>query len=132
MFDFETRVGRGTGMVRLGQDGGGEWKGYMMYTSLQELKGFEEENGARRPHGGSNSLVGGVVTGNWRERREKQREFVDGDPTVLVIGAGQAGLSIGARLQQLGVSTLIVDKNERVGDNWRQRYVTEGVARSGC
>jgi hypothetical protein len=131
MFDFETRVGRGAGMVRLVMDGGGEWKGYMMYTSLQELKGFEEENGARRPHGGGNSLEGLEMRGNWQERRERQREFVDGDPTVLVIGAGQAGLSIGARLQQLGVSTLIVDKNERIGDNWRQRYVSEGAARSG-
>lgn len=35
---------------------------------------------------------------------------------------GQAGLNVGARLQSLGVSCLIVDKNERVGDNWRNRY----------
>lgn len=29
---------------------------------------------------------------------------------------------MGARLQSLGVSCLIVDKSERVGDNWRNRY----------
>lgn len=123
MFDFETRVGRGSGMVRLVVDANGEWKGYMVYTSLQELKGFEEAKGARRPHGGSNSLGGGETRGNWQEQRERQREFVDGDPDVLVIGAGQAGLCIGARLQHLGVETLIIDKNDRVGDNWRKRYV---------
>jgi putative flavoprotein involved in K+ transport len=41
---------------------------------------------------------------------------------VLVVGGGQAGLSIAARLGQLGVDTLIVDRHPRVGDNWRKRY----------
>lgn len=35
---------------------------------------------------------------------------------------GQAGLNTAARLQNIGVSNLIVDKNERIGDNWRKRY----------
>lgn len=35
---------------------------------------------------------------------------------------GQAGLNVAARLQSLGVSNLIIDKNERIGDNWRNRY----------
>lgn len=29
---------------------------------------------------------------------------------------------MGARLQNLGLSCLLVDKNERIGDNWRKRY----------
>jgi putative flavoprotein involved in K+ transport len=41
---------------------------------------------------------------------------------VLIVGGGQAGLSIGARLAQLGVDALIVDREPRVGDNWRKRY----------
>ena len=41
---------------------------------------------------------------------------------VLVVGGGQAGLSIAARLKQLNVDTLIVDRNKREGDNWRNRY----------
>lgn len=41
---------------------------------------------------------------------------------VLSACAGQAGLNMGARLQNLGLSCLIIDKNERVGDNWRKRY----------
>ncbi len=44
------------------------------------------------------------------------------DPAVIVVGGGQAGLSIAARLHQLGVDTLIVDRHARVGDNWRKRY----------
>ena len=43
-------------------------------------------------------------------------------PTVLVIGGGQSGLSIAARLKQLNVDTLIVDREKRIGDNWRKRY----------
>lgn len=29
---------------------------------------------------------------------------------------------MGARLQNLGLSCLLVDKHERIGDNWRKRY----------
>ncbi|RMJ18036.1 hypothetical protein CDV36_002342, partial [Fusarium kuroshium] len=62
--------------------------------------------------------------GTWGERRERQKEFLDEDPVVFVIGAGQAGLEIAVRLRHVGLSTLIIDKNERVGDNWRKRYRT--------
>ena len=41
---------------------------------------------------------------------------------MLVVGGGQAGLSIAARLTQLQVDTLIVDREARIGDNWRNRY----------
>ena len=44
-------------------------------------------------------------------------------PTRLVIGGGQGGIALGARLKRLGVPTLIViDKHERPGDQWRKRY----------
>ena len=54
--------------------------------------------------------------------RQGSAHYADHDPAVIVVGGGQAGLSIAARLQQLGVDTLIVDRHERVGDNWRKRY----------
>ena len=41
---------------------------------------------------------------------------------ITVVGAGQGGLTLAARLKQLDVSTLIIDRNDRVGDNWRNRY----------
>ncbi|KAL1962858.1 hypothetical protein VTN77DRAFT_9133 [Rasamsonia byssochlamydoides] len=126
MFFFETRVGRGAGVLRLTQENGGsrQWKAYTVYTSLQELKGFEEPLGPKRVYGTLGSMPGGSSKGTWLERRKKQLEFADEEPTVLVVGAGQSGLNIGARLQFLGVSTLIIDKNERIGDNWRKRYRT--------
>jgi len=41
---------------------------------------------------------------------------------TLVIGGGQAGLSVGYHLQRRGVPFLIVDASERIGDAWRARW----------
>lgn len=124
MFSFETNAGSGKGMVRLVCLPNGVWKAHMVYTALAELHCAKEIAGSLRPHGGNNSLKGGAAEGNWYERRERQKEFLDEQPAVLILGAGQSGLNLGARLQALGLSVLIIDKNDRVGDNWRHRYRT--------
>ena len=59
---------------------------------------------------------------NWLDQRRKAPAYADRDPAVLVVGGGQAGLAVAARLSALGVDTLIVDRHERIGDNWRLRY----------
>lgn len=41
---------------------------------------------------------------------------------VIIIGAGQAGLSMGYYLQQTNLSFLILDKGEKIGEVWRNRY----------
>jgi putative flavoprotein involved in K+ transport len=41
---------------------------------------------------------------------------------TLIIGAGQAGLATGYHLTQLGREFLIIDGNDRIGDNWRCHY----------
>jgi putative flavoprotein involved in K+ transport len=41
---------------------------------------------------------------------------------TLVIGGGQAGLSVGYHLARRGVPFLILDANRRVGDSWRNRW----------
>jgi len=43
---------------------------------------------------------------------------------VLVIGGGQAGLSVGHHLKKLGLSFVIVDAQDRIGDAWRKRWDT--------
>lgn len=119
----DTDVGRGRGLVRLVPDpeDGGKWKAFTFFTVLQELKGFEEFIDARRPTGVAHGAQPGRK--NWKERRDAEANFEDGlEPTVLIIGAGQGGLTSAARLKQLGVQTLIVDQNPRIGDNWRNRY----------
>jgi hypothetical protein len=47
---------------------------------------------------------------------------LDRDPEVLVVGGGQAGLILAARLGQMGVDALVVERELRIGDNWRNRY----------
>ena len=85
-----------------------------------ELTGHEEKVGANRPTGQVHSRD--FHGPNWLDKRRQTAAFADRHPTVLVVGAGQAGLSIAARLTQLGVDTLLIEKNQRVGDNWRNRY----------
>src|SRR5690242_6795933 len=46
----------------------------------------------------------------------------DGSYDVLVIGAGQAGLTVGYHLQEAGLRFLIVDAADRVGSAWMQRW----------
>jgi cation diffusion facilitator CzcD-associated flavoprotein CzcO len=114
---FENEIGRGEGIVNLAEQDG-EWKLFTIYTALQELKGFEEPVNHRRTRGVKHG--GDPLRKNWKERRDAEKEGID--PKVLIIGAGQGGLTVAARLKMLNVPTLMIDANERVGDNWRKRY----------
>ncbi|AMA55655.1 flavin-containing monooxygenase [Bradyrhizobium sp. CCGE-LA001] len=121
IFNFETAIGRGSGIVRLIPDGPDDrLKAWTLLTALDELKGFEEQLGTSRPRGQAYSRD--FRGPNWLDLRNVSRDYGDRDPTVLVVGGGQAGLAIAARLKQLQIDTLIVDREARIGDNWRKRY----------
>jgi thioredoxin reductase len=122
IFAFETAEGRGSGVLRLTPDAndGSTSKAWTLLTALEEIKGHEERLGRSRPRGKAYSRD--FRGPNWLDLRKAAAEYGDRDPTVLVVGGGQAGLSIAARLAQLGVDTLIVDREARIGDNWRKRY----------
>jgi len=45
-----------------------------------------------------------------------------GGAEVIVIGGGQAGLTVGYYLAQAGIPFLILDAGTRAGDAWRQRW----------
>jgi hypothetical protein len=123
IFAYETALGRGNGVVRLVPDAERGWehcRAWVFLTTLEELRGFEEHVGTRRPSGEAYSRNFGGE--NWLDQRRKREAYDDRDPVVLVVGGGQAGLAIAARLNQLDVDTLVVDRWERIGDNWRQRY----------
>src|SRR3954447_21739652 len=122
IFNFETALGRGSGIVRLVPDAadGDRLKAWTLLTALDELKGFEEQLGTSRPRGQAYSRD--FRGPNWLDLRNASRDYADRDPTVLVVGGGQAGLAIAARLKQLKIDTLIVDPETRIGDNWRKRY----------
>ena len=116
-FTFETATGRGRGHLRL-IDG----KAWTLLTTLQELKGFEEKKRDKRPKG--------IEHGAYRDRKswlearqheERTLGFAE-QPYVVVIGGGQAGIILGARLKKLGVPAIVVEKNPKPGDSWRNRY----------
>jgi putative flavoprotein involved in K+ transport len=119
IFAFETAVGPCNGVVRLVSEGG-EPRAWTLMTALDEIRGHEDPaNGQRWQDVDWKRNFGGE---NWLDRRNRARAYADRDPAVLVVGAAQAGLSVAARLTLLGVDTLVVDREARVGDSWRRRY----------
>ncbi|ADX47349.1 Flavin-containing monooxygenase-like protein [Paracidovorax avenae ATCC 19860] len=113
----DTRHARGGGHVRI-RDG----RIWTLLTAAQELKGYEEPLGTRRPIGAEHGIRRGRQT--WLERRRQEAEELgrEKQPFVLVIGGGQGGIALGARLRQLGVSHIVIDRHARPGDQWRNRY----------
>ena len=122
IFSFETSEGRGSGVLRLTPSAhdGKAFKAWTLLTSLDEIKGHEERLGRLRPQ--SKAYSRDFRGPNWLDLRKAAAKYADRDPSVLVVGGGQAGLSIAARLTQLDVDTLIADREARIGDNWRKRY----------
>jgi putative flavoprotein involved in K+ transport len=115
--EFETEVGRGKGHLRL-IDG----KAWTLLTTLDELKGHEQRAGFARPKGVEHGASRDRQT--WLEERRREAETLgyETQPYVVIIGGGQGGIALGARLRQLRVPTIIVERNERAGDSWRKRY----------
>jgi putative flavoprotein involved in K+ transport len=115
--EFETAIGRGVGHLRLKGD-----QAWTLLTALQELKGHEERKGPTR--------VLGAVHGNdpdprsWAEKRAAEEASLGRtvQPYVVIVGGGQGGIALGARLRQLRVPAIVLDKHERPGDQWRKRY----------
>jgi len=120
-FDFATDIGLCRGHVRLrNPDGGsGAWTAWTVFTALENLKGHEERVGNRRP----------TVTppahgrfGKWMTAAEHAVHYETSDPDTVIIGGAQTGLALAARLGALDVPTLVIDKEPRIGDVWRNRY----------
>jgi len=115
IFAFDTPIGRGDGVLRLAGD-----QAWTLLTALEDLAGHEERVGKTRPTGQSHSRD--FRGPNWLDQRKAAATYAGHDPTVLVVGGGQAGLAIAARLRLLDIDALIVDREARIGDNWRNRY----------
>lgn len=116
-FVFETEVARGEGLVRL-KDG----KAWTLLTAMTELKGFEEPSHERRPAGAEHGAAKNRKS--WLEKREEEARTLgyETQPYAVIVGGGQGGIALGARLRQLGVPTIIIERNDRPGDSWRKRY----------
>ena len=119
---FETKVGRGAGILRLKRSDcrTGAALAWTLLTSLEELKGYEEETileNAEEP-----AFERDFHGPNWLDRRRRASTYEDREPDVLIVGGGHAGITAAARLKGLGIEALVVDRMERIGDNWRKRY----------
>ena len=116
-FTFETEAGRGYGHLRLKREGA-----WTLLTTLVELKGHEERQGFTRPPGALHGVHRHAKS--WKERRDEEMATLgeSQQPYVVVIGGGQGAIGLGARLRQLDVPTIIVEKNAKPGDSWRNRY----------
>jgi putative flavoprotein involved in K+ transport len=110
-------VSRGYGLIRL-RDG----LIWTLLTSMVELKGHEEPLGVERPMGAKHGAGKHQLT--WKEDREQETAELGykTQPYTVIICGGQGGIGLGARLRQLGVPTIIIEKNDRPGDSWRNRY----------
>jgi putative flavoprotein involved in K+ transport len=119
-FTFATSVGRGKGLVRLIDEDG--TKAWTLLTSLQELTGHEEPRGPRRIKGAEHGVDPDRKSWSEKLAEEDAAWGHTADPYILVVGGGQGGIALGARLRQLGVSSLVIDRWDRPGDQWRSRY----------
>ncbi|KAJ7267699.1 hypothetical protein B0H12DRAFT_1098435 [Mycena haematopus] len=115
-FTFDTAVGYGQGYLTLVVNEAGEWKALTVFVMLTDIKGHEES--------GAETGVYGGHTLAWHDVHRERRLAIERDPHVLIIGGGQTGLNVGARFRQMNIPTLIIERNARIGDNWRQRYPT--------
>ncbi|MGF3023990.1 NAD(P)-binding domain-containing protein [Methylobacterium aquaticum] len=114
---FETASLRGRGYLRLKGE-----EAWTLLTAARELKGFEEPGGRRRERGVHHGVEPGRRSWSERRRDEEAELGRTRQPYALVVGGGQGGIALGARLKRLGVPALIVDKHDRPGDQWRSRY----------
>ena len=119
---FETKVGQGAGIVRLKRSDcrTGAAVAWTLLTTLEELRGYEEETileNAEEP-----AFERDFHGPNWLDRRRQAAAYEDREPDVLIVGGGHAGVTAAARLKGLGIEALVVDRMERIGDNWRKRY----------
>ncbi|KAG2058298.1 FAD/NAD(P)-binding domain-containing protein [Suillus hirtellus] len=103
------------GFFRLVQDADKKWKALTLFTNMQDLVGHKES-----PPNQHSSYEDREIT--WEEDVDAKWCAIEVDPTVLIVGGGQSGLMCAARLRMLGIRALIIEKDARVGDCWRQRY----------
>ncbi|ROO23877.1 NAD(P)/FAD-dependent oxidoreductase [Salinisphaera orenii] len=116
-FTFNTGVAHAQGHVRLING-----KAWTLLTAITDLVDHPEATGHHRPLGTVHRIE--PERPNWLERQKEHQARLghSEQPYCVIVGGGQAGIALAARLKQLDVPTLVVERNERAGDSWRNRY----------
>jgi putative flavoprotein involved in K+ transport len=118
VISFDTANGPGIGALRLLPAPSGRPAAWTISTLLD----FDRICAARSNHAAKGSHTRDFVGPDWSEQRQASSEYEDREPDVLIVGGGHAGISAAAELKRIGLDALIVDRQQRVGDNWRLRY----------
>ncbi|THG93708.1 hypothetical protein EW026_g7600 [Hermanssonia centrifuga] len=114
-FTFETSIAHGKGYARLVRNEHGEWKALLTSMMLVDIKGHEELPGRE-------NFEDIAANRSWGEMEAERKGLIESDPYVIIIGSGQTGVQVAARFKQMNIPTLVLERNKRVGDNWRHRY----------
>ncbi len=117
IFTFDTVNGSGYGAVRLLRQPDGTAKAWTISTSL-DFDAICEARAGGAPESTTRDFAGP----DWREARQAEGAYDDRDPDVLIVGGGHAGISVAVELKRIGLTALVIDREERIGDNWRLRY----------
>jgi putative flavoprotein involved in K+ transport len=115
---FDTANGPGVGAIRLLPTSDGGAQAWTISTTLD----FDRICAARNRERAPVSHVRDFSETDWLAQRRERAEYRDRDPDVLVVGGGHTGISAAIEIQRMGLSALVVDREERIGDNWRLRY----------
>ena len=120
-FDFTTeeRVDRGYVLLVPAEE---RFLCATLETQADGLQRFPELTRHNRRQGKVHGYVENRT--RWSSDREEELAFEHSEPAAVVLGAGHNGLSIAARLTALDVPTLVIDREQRVGDVWRKRYAS--------
>jgi cation diffusion facilitator CzcD-associated flavoprotein CzcO len=126
MFTFRTDISLGRGVLRLVKEND-EYVAWSVSTELRELLDYPRpvpgiKDATRDEWNKLSPVSSGLKASTVRTSAHKASEYTDHDPDVLIIGGGQSGLILAARMTEEGLDALVVDKYARAGDSWRQRY----------
>ena len=91
-------------------------KAWTIMTALERLRG-EQADTVVAPE-----TLTDLDAPNWLDLRNTISAYEGRDPQVLIVGGGHAGCTSAAELGQLGIDALVIDREQRIGDNWRLRY----------
>ena len=103
----------------------GQWRIWLVRTVLEQLEGCANVDVLLQTHDASNGVNGSTSLTDDVNGTHGTTNGIDSPPKHLdciIVGAGQAGLGTAGRLQALGLTYLVLDKNVQIGDNWLTRY----------